>query len=76
MAQIPTLPAPESSIIPTVKVAKAVGWKAGEAPTPAGGFAVNRFAEGLEHPRWLYQLPNGDVLVAESDAPPKTARQG
>ena len=67
----PVLPEPEKSWIPTVKVAKAVGWKDGEQPTPAAGFRLSKFAAGLDHPRWLYELPNGDVLVAESNAPPK-----
>ncbi len=67
----PDLPPPTSSWLPTVKVAKAVGWKQGEAPTAAAGFRVARFASDLDHPRWLYELPNGDVLVAESNAPPK-----
>ena len=55
----------------TIKVAKAVGWKEGEKATPVAGGRVTVFATGLQHPRWLYELPNGDVLVAESDAPPK-----
>jgi glucose/arabinose dehydrogenase len=67
----PTLPAPHTSLVPTVEVAEVVGWKDGETPTAASGFAVAEFARDLEHPRWLYVLPNGDVLVAESDAPPK-----
>ncbi len=67
----PVLPAPQTSRIPTVQVAKAVGWPKDAAPTPADGLAVTRFADGLSHPRWLLVLPNGDVLVAESDAPPK-----
>ena len=66
----PTLPAPEKSLIPTVDIAPAAGWPAGTTPTPAPGLAVTRFAEGLAHPRWLLVLPNGDVLVAESNAPP------
>jgi glucose/arabinose dehydrogenase len=65
----PQLPAPNTSLIPTVDIAPAVGWQPGEAPTPAQGLAVQAFAAGLEHPRWLYVLPNGDVLVAESNAP-------
>ena len=60
----PTLPAPRQSLIPTVDIAPASGWKAGEAPTPARGLRVTRFADGLRHPRWLHVLPNGDVLVA------------
>ncbi|WOI53905.1 sorbosone dehydrogenase family protein [Parvularcula sp. LCG005] len=65
----PVLPQPEDKLIPTVKVAKATGWPAGEMPTPASGLKVNAFATGLDHPRWIYVLPNGDVLVAESNAP-------
>jgi glucose/arabinose dehydrogenase len=56
--------------IPTIKVAKADPWKAGEAPKAAEGLTVERFAEGLDHPRNLYVLPNGDVLVAETNSPP------
>jgi glucose/arabinose dehydrogenase len=67
----PTLPAPESSMLPTVNVAKAVGWPSGAKPAVANGMAVNAFASGLDHPRTVYVLPNGDVLVAESNAPPK-----
>lgn len=71
----PTLPAPQKRWIPTVNVAPAVGWPEGAAPTPAQGLAVTAFARGLEHPRWLYVLPNGDVLVAETNAPPKPAEK-
>ncbi|WP_241839268.1 PQQ-dependent sugar dehydrogenase [Rhodoferax antarcticus] len=67
----PTLPAPEHSLIPTVNIAPAIGWPADAAPTPAPGTRVTAFASGLDHPRWLYVLPNGDVLVAETNAPPK-----
>jgi glucose/arabinose dehydrogenase len=67
----PTLPAPNPTPIPTVNVAPAVHWKLGEKPTPADGLAVAAFAENLDHPRWLFVLPNGDVLVAETNAPPK-----
>ena len=67
----PQLPQPEHSLIPTVDVASASGWPADARPTPGAGLAVARFADGLQHPRWLYVLPNGDVLVAETDAPPK-----
>ncbi len=67
----PQLPEPSTSLIPTVKVAKAVGGKSEEIPKAADGLQVARFGDGLNHPRWLYQLPNGDVLVAESNAPPK-----
>ena len=65
----PALPAPEKSLIPTVNVAKAVGWPAGGKPIAAAGMAVNAFATGLDHPRTLLVLPNGDVLVAETNAP-------
>ncbi len=67
----PTLPAPNKTLLPTLKIAPAKGWAAGAKPVPAAGLAVAAFAEGLDHPRWLYQLPNGDVLVAETNAPPK-----
>ena len=70
----PTLPAPTKTLFPTVKVADAKGWPAGAAPTPAPGLQVNAFARGLDHPRWLLALDNGDVLVAESAAPPKPAQ--
>jgi len=73
----PDLPAPQKSLLPTVKVAEVKGWAAGEAPTAPAGFVVTRFAEGFDHPRWLLVLPNGDVLVAESSSeskPPKGIR--
>ena len=63
------MPPPDKALIPTVKVADAKPWSANEAPTPAKGLAVSRFACELDHPRWLYVLPNGDVLVAETNAP-------
>lgn len=65
----PNLPEPKSSLLPTVNIATAKGWPAGIMPTPAAGLKVQAFAGKLEHPRWLYVLPNGDVLVAETDAP-------
>jgi glucose/arabinose dehydrogenase len=65
----PTLPEPRQQTIPLVNVAPAQGWESGEQPVPAADLAVNAFASGLAHPRWLYVLPNGDVLVAESNAP-------
>jgi len=67
----PTLPAPQKSWIPTVNVAKAIGWPGGAKPVAAKGMAVNAFASGLDHPRTVYVLPNGDVLVTETNAPPK-----
>jgi glucose/arabinose dehydrogenase len=65
----PVLPPPKRTLIPTVKIAKATGWPAGETPTPAAGLQVNAFAVNLDHPRWVYVLPDGDVLVAETNAP-------
>jgi glucose/arabinose dehydrogenase len=67
----PTLPPPRSSLIPTLNVAPARGWSEGSQPVGAEGTTVSAFATGLQHPRWLYVLPNGDVLVAETNAPPK-----
>jgi glucose/arabinose dehydrogenase len=67
----PELPPPQSSLIPTVKIAPAKGWREGATPTAAPGFTVAVYAAGLDHPRWVYALPNGDVLVAETAAPPK-----
>ncbi|MFN7159264.1 MAG: sorbosone dehydrogenase family protein, partial [Erythrobacter cryptus] len=65
----PVLAEPDPQTIPTVVIAEPVGWKADEAPEAAAGLAVQRFAEGLDHPRVLHALPNGDVLVALTRAP-------
>src|SRR5919108_4201738 len=62
----PTLPLPKAGDPPAVNFATVVGWKPGETPRAPAGFAVSLFADGLDNPRWLYVLPNGDVLVAES----------
>ena len=70
----PTLPEPTRTVLPTVHIAPAKGWPEGAAPTPAPGLAVKAFATGLDHPRWVYVLPNGDVLVAETNAPPRPER--
>ena len=67
----PTLPPPNATLIPTVNLAKAVGWPNGAKPVAGNGLAVGAFATGLDHPRTLLVLPNGDVLVAETNAPPK-----
>lgn len=67
----PTLPPPDPRLLPTVNQAEAAPWREGEMPKPTPGFAVNEFAGGLDHPRWLRVLPNGDVLVAESNKPPQ-----
>ena len=66
----PNLPPPQTSLIPPIGVPDVVGWPAGAAPTPPPGFAVTRYAEGLDHVRWLLVLPNGDVLAAQGAAPP------
>jgi glucose/arabinose dehydrogenase len=71
MGANPQLPPPHKTLIPTVHTAKAIGWSDDEHPIAAPGLAVQAFARGLDHPRWLYTLPNGDVLVAETNAPPK-----
>ena len=71
-----TLPAPEKSLVPTVHTAKAIGWPEGAKPVAAADLSVNAYATGLDHPRWLYSLPNGDLLVAESNAPPKPDDKG
>lgn len=65
----PTLPRPERQAIPYVNIAPATGWPNGARPRAAPGLEVHAFADGLTHPRWLYVLPNGDVLVAETNAP-------
>lgn len=67
----PTLPSPDPSLIPTVHIAPAIGWAPGARPIAASGLTVIAFMRGLDHPRWLYVLPNGDVLVAETNSPPK-----
>jgi len=67
----PTLPEPRPALIPTVNIAPAKGWPAGTAPLAVPGTQVVAFARNLDHPRWLHVLPNGDVLVAETNAPPK-----
>ena len=65
----PQLVEPHTTLVPVVRPAKAVGWPDGQKPSPADGLEINAFVSGLDHPRWLYVLPNGDVLVAESNAP-------
>jgi glucose/arabinose dehydrogenase len=69
----PRFTQPRKEIIPTVRIAEPIGWAAGAAPVAAAGLKVTRFAEGLDHPRSLYRLPNGDVLVAETNSPPRPA---
>ncbi|MBP6251211.1 MAG: sorbosone dehydrogenase family protein, partial [Rubrivivax sp.] len=70
MGPQPTLPPPRPGWIPTVNIAPAGAWPHGVTPTPAAGTRVNAFADKLDHPRWLFVLPNGDVLVAVTRAPP------
>jgi len=67
----PTLPPPDVQKLPTMKIAPAHPWQGDAKPTPASGLAVQAFATELAHPRNLYVLPNGDVLVAETDTPSK-----
>ena len=69
MGPNPTLPPPHTSLLPTLNVATAKPWVQGETPIAGNGLKVAAFAQGLAHPRWLYVLPNGDVLVAETNAP-------
>jgi glucose/arabinose dehydrogenase len=69
----PTLPPPNRPLLPTINIAPALGWPAGAQPSSVTGTTVTAFAAGLDHPRWLYVLPNGDVLVAETNAPERPA---
>ncbi len=72
----PQLPKPSGSLLPVVKIAEATGWSEGQTPLAAEGLKVGAFATGLDHPRWIYVLPNGDVLVAETNAPPRPDQAG
>ncbi|UZK64791.1 PQQ-dependent sugar dehydrogenase [Sphingomonas sp. M1-B02] len=67
----PQLTPPRDEGFPTIGIAKPIGWEGGAKPTPAAGLQVAPFADKLDHPRWLYRLPNGDVLVAETNSPPR-----
>jgi glucose/arabinose dehydrogenase len=71
MGPNPKLPSPNPTLLPTVNIAPARGWPAGVKPAAAQRTKIGAFAQQLNHPRWLYVLPNGDVLVAETNAPPK-----
>ena len=71
MGPTPALPEPTKSIIPVVNIAAARGWPDGGRPQVAAGLTVNAYAINFQHPRWLHVLPNGDVLVAETNAPPR-----
>jgi glucose/arabinose dehydrogenase len=70
----PRIDPPRIQYVPTVDIARPVGWADGAAPVAAPGLAVTAFAKGLDHPRWLYALPNGDVLVAETNSPPRPTK--
>lgn len=69
--RVPQMTSPRPQWIPMPNIATPIGWKQGEAPTPAKGLAVTRFAEGLDHPRSMLKLPNGDILVTETGSPPR-----
>lgn len=69
--RVPVMAAQRVEQIPTMNVAAAMGWPAGAAPRAAPGLTVTRFAEGLDHPRTILVLPNGDVLTAEAQSPPR-----
>ena len=72
----PQLPPPrDEGYVPVVNIAPAVGWAKGETPLVAAGMQVSVFADGLDHPRWIYVLPDGDVLVAETNAPERPLRE-
>ena len=72
----PVISEPKRETIPSIAIAKPVGWAPGEAPVAAPGLEVKRFAEGLDHPRVIHTLPNGDVVVAEADTPVSTSGGG
>ncbi|MDB5576626.1 MAG: sorbosone dehydrogenase family protein [Bradyrhizobium sp.] len=76
MGPSPQIPDPRPGLLPTIKVAEAISWPPGVTPVAAPGLAVRAFATGLDHPRWMTVLPNGDVLVAETNGPvrPKDGR--
>ncbi|HEY4345838.1 MAG TPA: sorbosone dehydrogenase family protein [Parvibaculum sp.] len=76
MGANPKLPAPNATLLPTMNIATAKGWAGDTKPIVAQGLAVAAFAKGLDHPRWLYVLPNGDVLVAETNTPPQPGEGG
>jgi glucose/arabinose dehydrogenase len=69
----PVLPEPHQNLLPPMSVPKAQGWKPGETPTVPHGLQIQALASGFEHPRIVYPLPNGDILVVEANAPPTTA---
>jgi glucose/arabinose dehydrogenase len=70
----PPLPQPDKSLIPTINFSQPEPWPAGKQPVAPAGFKVTPYASGLDHPRWLYVLPNGDVLVAEASTVSREAK--
>jgi glucose/arabinose dehydrogenase len=72
----PTIPEPDRRLIPTINIATATGWPSGQKPEAASGLSVEAWAMGLNHPRWIYVLSNGDVLVAETNAPADRPEEG
>jgi YD repeat-containing protein len=74
--KVPLLGEPQTEMFPSVGLAKPIGWAANQAPVPAKGLTVSRFVEGLNHPRTMLTLPNGDVLVAETNSPPRKGGGG
>ena len=72
----PALPKPVKTLLPTIEIAEATGWPAGAMPAAAAGLKVQAFASGLDHPRWIHALPNGDILVAESNKPAAPGKKG
>ncbi|CAN5249491.1 sorbosone dehydrogenase family protein [soil metagenome] len=71
IGRTPVFTTARREIIPTINIAEVEGWKAGEKPIVAKGLTVERFADGLSHPRSMLRLPNGDILVAETNSPPR-----
>jgi glucose/arabinose dehydrogenase len=67
--KIPTLGKMRPEAFPTIEIAKIIGWAGDAKPQAAAGLSTNAYADGLDHPRWMHLLPNGDVLVAESTQP-------
>ncbi len=72
----PVLAEPDSQLVPTVAIAKPIGWGEDGTPVAGEGLTVNRFADGLNHPRVIYTLPNGDVLVTQTNAPERELAGG
>src|SRR5437868_6638180 len=69
MGPTPRLAEPEHRLLPTVNIADIERWPQGKQPQAPQGWRVTAFAQDLTHPRWLCVLPNGDVLVAETNKP-------